>query len=76
MPGKYIGVFQERGHVVPADEALDYAMERCGIRFADPPRNPKDREEFKDALVEWFFSDAWERHDGAEDGGEADSWAS
>lgn len=53
----YKGALCERGKFVLADEAFDYAAKRCGITLTDPAAPNAD--EFKEMLVEWFFSDNW-----------------
>ncbi|WP_455438052.1 hypothetical protein [Hungatella hathewayi] len=52
MPGKvYRGIGPERGICVKADIAFSYALNRC---LYGP-----DKEEFRDMLVEWFYSGNW-----------------
>ncbi len=46
----YVGFGPEEGHVVPEDKAFDYALERC-LRGTI-----QDQEDFRDVLVEWFYS--------------------
>lgn len=41
--------------IIEEDEALDYALEKCGLQFADN-YNSQEREEFKEMFVNWFFS--------------------
>ncbi len=63
----YRGIGLERGKYVEAEDALKYAMERCGIKFSGLPGD--SRKEFRCALVEWFFSGNWipvEQSDGQE----------
>jgi len=55
----YKGMGPERGNIVPAEDALSYAMERCGIRPSAAPADPQDRDEFNQMLVEWYFSGNW-----------------
>ncbi len=55
----YKGMGPERGNIVPAEDALSYAMERCGIQPSTAPANSQDRDEFSRMLVEWFFSGNW-----------------
>lgn len=59
MTVTYKGIGPERGQRVPAENALPYAMERCGIQFTSKPGDTS--EEFKEMLVEWFFSGNWIR---------------
>jgi len=53
---KYVGIGCETGKEVPLDEALSYAMLRCGIPviFHTP-----ESSEFIEMLVEWYFSGNW-----------------
>lgn len=52
----------EEGHVVEGVLAYDYALERC-LKGTE-----EDREEFREMLVEWFYSGNWieEEDDGEE----------
>jgi len=55
----YKGIGPERGKTVSADDALPYAMLRCGIAF-DCSENTDDcRQEFIKMLVDWFYSGNW-----------------
>lgn len=47
---EYRGIGPETGTVIAAAEAFRYALDRClnGI--------PEERSEFKEMLVEWYFS--------------------
>lgn len=47
----YMGVGPEQGVYVKADEAYSYALDRC--------LNGSEKEEFKEMLVEWFYSGNW-----------------
>lgn len=47
----YRGIGPEEGEVVPEEEAYDYALDRC--------LNGHERKEFKEMLVEWYFSGNW-----------------
>lgn len=49
----YTGVGPEVGTFVSVNVAFEYALERC-LNGA-----PEDKEEFKEMLVEWFFSGNW-----------------
>ena len=50
----YYESFDRERNRVPKTEALEYAMERCGItRVRDKPLD----QEFAAKLVEWYFSD-------------------
>jgi hypothetical protein len=56
MINGYTGICRESGKHVNADEALNYAMKRCGIQFTTPGDTT---EEFKQMLIEWFYSGCW-----------------
>ena len=49
----YVGFATEKGVIVPVDDSLEYAMERC-------KSNENDRkafeQEFGQEIVEWFYS--------------------
>lgn len=49
----YYGIGAEHGTFVDDGQAYDYALERClnGTQ--------KDQEEFREMLVEWFYSGNW-----------------
>lgn len=49
----YLGIGPEEGIFVPENVAFEYALERC-IKGT-----PRDKEEFREMLVEWFFSGNW-----------------
>lgn len=52
MPGKgYRGIGPELGICVKAEDAFSYAFSRC--------LNGPDKEEFREMLVEWFYSGNW-----------------
>lgn len=53
----YEGICSNKGKFVPVDEAFDYAAEKVGILDFD--ENAPDAAEFKDVLVEWFYSGNW-----------------
>ena len=53
----YLGIGPEEGTFVSEDKAFDYALERC-LRGSEG-----DREEFRDMLVEWFYSGNWVKED-------------
>lgn len=52
----YEGTCENQGKLVMAYDALDYALSECGVE-----RNPyKELDaEFKNMIVEWFFSGNW-----------------
>lgn len=55
QPG-YIGILSESGKYIPAECALDYAMERCGITRAPDRRLDA---EFVAWFTEWYYSGDW-----------------
>lgn len=57
MGGTYIGIGCERGKAVPEEEALQYALTRCGVTIVNP--GAQDTEEFEAYFLEWFFSGNW-----------------
>ena len=46
----YIGIGPEDGTVIAEDKAYEYALERC------LSGTPQDKQEFKEMLIEWFYS--------------------
>lgn len=50
---QYEGIGPEEGTIVTEEEAFDYALERC------LHGTPQDRQEFREMLVEWFYSGNW-----------------
>lgn len=61
----YSGTGPNVGVFVAADDALDFAMERCGVRLVD--RRAPDYDEFLEMFTEWFFSGNWEKEVAADD---------
>ncbi|MDB8711648.1 hypothetical protein [Mediterraneibacter gnavus] len=53
----YVGIGPEKDTVVTEGQAFDYALERC------LHGTPDDQEEFKEMLVEWFYSGNWVKED-------------
>lgn len=51
----YIGVGPEDGNFIPESQAYDYALERC------MGGNEEEVKEFREMLVEWYFSGNWIR---------------
>lgn len=51
----YIGIGPEEGTIVEEDEAYEYALERS------LHGTPQDRQDFKELLIEWFYSGNWIR---------------
>lgn len=62
----YRGIFPNRGKYIPAEEALEYALEQCGVVV--DARAPAARE-FLAMLPEWFFSGSWIPEYGYPEGG-------
>lgn len=54
---KYIGIGDNAGKIIDAEEALEYAAARCGIRIIDP--DAPEVEAFCEMFEEWYFSDDW-----------------
>lgn len=52
----YRGIGPEKGEAVPGEEAYDYALDRC--------LNGYEHKEFKEMLVEWYFSGNWIKEEG------------
>ena len=53
----YIGIGPEEGTVVSEEQAFDYALERS-LRGT-----PEDQREFREMLVDWFYSGNWIKED-------------
>ena len=51
----YEGIGPEQGTIVAEDEAFPYALERC-LKGTE-----SDKQEFREMLVEWFYSGNWRR---------------
>lgn len=54
----YLGIGPEKGTVVEEDQAFEYALER-GLKGT-----PEDQREFREELVEWFYSGSWIKMEG------------
>lgn len=52
--GGYLNV--NRGVFVPKASAFDYAMEQCVERGIEHVRKAEFTKEFRDMLIEWFYS--------------------
>mgnify|MGYP000870726140 CR=1 FL=1 len=59
MIAGYKGIGPEQGKYIKAENALAYAMERCGIQLSAAPGNPADEDEFLQMFLEWFYSGNW-----------------
>lgn len=55
----YKGIGPERGNTVSKDDALPYAMLRCGIAFNCSENTGDCQKEFIKTLVDWFYSGNW-----------------
>lgn len=42
---------------VAAEDALDHVLIKCGVKIVD--KVAPDAEEFRDMVVEWYFSGNW-----------------
>ena len=62
----FYGIGPDEGTVIEEEDAYNYALERCLCG------SESDRKEFREMLVEWFFSGNWIRRDGSADQREAD----
>lgn len=62
----YRGIFPNRGKYIPAEEALEYALEQCGVVV--DARAPAAGE-FLAMLPDWFFSGNWLPEYGYPEGG-------
>ena len=49
---------------VPEEDAFDYALEQCVERVPKGFRDIEWTQEFREMLVEWFYSGNWIREDG------------
>jgi len=53
----YEGIGPEQGTVVNQEDAYAYALERC------LSGTEEDKQEFREMLVEWFYSGNWSRRE-------------
>ena len=53
----YEGIGPEQGTVVSQEDAYAYALERC------LSGTEEDKQDFKEMLVEWFYSGNWARRE-------------
>ncbi len=51
--------------VVMEEDALDYVLDKLGIELI--PTNDIEQEEFKEMIVEWYFSANWIKEECDED---------
>ena len=57
MAVRYVGVGPEQGEIVWEEDAYEYALDRC------LHGSKEDQEEFKEMLVEWFYSGNFVKED-------------
>ena len=55
----YRGNGPNTGKFVPADEALDYALEQCGVSIIMVDKDAPESEEFLHMVEEWYFDGGW-----------------
>lgn len=63
-PVGYKGLNENARIFIDADDALDFALERCGLAVVN--QDAQELENALAALEEWFYSDNWEVDDGEE----------
>lgn len=61
----YSGAGANFGIFVAADDALDFAMERCGVHVTN--LDAPELEDFLEMFEEWFFSCGWVKEVAADD---------
>lgn len=57
MSVRYVGVGIEDGEIVSEEDAYEYALERC-LHGSE-----EDQKEFKEMLVDWFYSGSFVKED-------------
>lgn len=55
----YRGNGPDTGKFVPADEALEYALEQCGVSLIQINRDAPEAAEFLAMVEEWYFDGGW-----------------
>ena len=55
----YRGIGPNAGKFVPADEALEYALEQCGVSIIMVDKDAPESEEFLHMVEEWYFDGGW-----------------
>ena len=55
----YRGIGPNTGKFVPSDEALEYALEQCGVSIIMVDKDAPEADEFLSMVEEWFFSGGW-----------------
>lgn len=53
----------EGGVFVPKEDAFDYALEQCVESVPEGLHEIEWKDDFKDMLVEWFYSGNWIKED-------------
>lgn len=53
----YLGIGSEEGVFVAGEKAYEYALGRC------MQGTPEEQKEFREMLVEWFYSGNWVKED-------------
>lgn len=56
----YEGMGPENGIFIPMEDAFEYAIDRC----INGPDREEFEKEFKETLVEWFYSGNWIKRKG------------
>lgn len=60
----YRGIGPNIGKFVPADEALEYALEQCGVSLILVDKDAPKAEEFLHMVEEWYFDGGWTFEEG------------
>ena len=60
----YRGIGPNTGKFVPADEALEYALEQCGVSLILVDNDAPEAEEFLHMVEEWYFDGGWTFEEG------------
>lgn len=55
----YRGIGPNAGKFVPEDEALEYALEQCGVSIIMADKDAPEAEEFLRMVEEWYFDGSW-----------------
>lgn len=57
---RYVGMGADAGTVVEPEDAMEYALERCGLEIVN--YHAPDHLEFSDMFLDWFYQ-IWEREE-------------
>lgn len=57
---RYVGTGADVGTVVEPEDAMEYALERCGIEIVN--YHAPDHLEFSDMFLDWFYQ-IWKREE-------------